>query len=251
MRMLLVLLFMAVTLVAIAEASLVTTESEVVQPNAPFDRLLTSDSETKRSLRTEKFAEEEDDSEERANLNFVTNTSIKNWFKPKQASKASSKVAPLVASPRGQRLQAQLDELVSGAKSTDDIFSLLKLDKAGAKLFEGTSLPTYVRYSELMSKKAGKMDDIYGLETLLNHYDEKDLMLLINGALKSNDNPTKTAAEQWRVGQRTYWLNNREDPQTVFKLLGGQEDHRHQQGDLENVPWRIQQEIHHECRVSA
>nr|AEK81082.1 Avh270 [Phytophthora sojae]AEK81083.1 Avh270 [Phytophthora sojae] len=244
----------SIFVVLLALAASVGASSVVTESNVATDHAIMNGPNhmvTKRLLRTETLPEEE---EERANFEFVKK--LKNLLKPKSVAQG----VPAVIAKESQQLQAVAKEsqqfrtvaqtlamdkvkLPKGIKkmldaqaSTDDVAKALNIKHGEPieNLFRKEVLPTYVRYSELASKKT-ITPDIYGIGSLRKEFTDIELSAIINAGMKSSDELTFAAADRLRAGQFDDWLRQGTTPHDVYQLLraGGKTI-----SDADRVNWR-------------
>ncbi|KAF1774307.1 hypothetical protein GQ600_19924 [Phytophthora cactorum] len=185
------LLFLA-ALVSAAAAS--TTATLDVRP------AVVSDDEgfvAKRLLRTAALTSE-DDEEDRAFPTFGLE---------KVANAAKSQTSKLTG-------YAQLPVWLAKRKSPTEVFSLLKLDKAGANLFMKSRWKTWVTYVN----KFDKMDPEQAMASVLAKHYGDDVLSGMLAAAKMNSK-TSSIANNLEAGLVKKWIASGQSTDEVFKLL--------------------------------
>ncbi|KAL3663702.1 hypothetical protein V7S43_011117 [Phytophthora oleae] len=224
MRLNYVLLFAIATLFTSINASAAATPSTALtQDSASSVREMG----TKRTLRTDKAREEE-----RAITDFLTK--IKNLVKskkvvptqidPKLAKVASIEVptqlSTVVSMPtQGAKLQSKLNKLVESKKTTDQVFSILKLNNPATKLFDADALPMFVRFMEKSSKSGANNVYKNGVETLLTHIPEKRLIGIVNSGLQSKSELSFATADRLRAGLVSKWWSEGKTVREITPML--------------------------------
>lgn len=136
MRLNFIVLLVAAALAASVNAFSVATESKMINPVVRVDRALMDgqrDVETKRSLRTEKSSEEEDDYDEERTVVSNAMLKLKNVYNLGAASK--------IVTPRNKLPEHVLEKQ---QQYLHDNFMKFKLDKAGNGLFNSPRLEKWV-----------------------------------------------------------------------------------------------------------
>ncbi|ETP36107.1 hypothetical protein F442_15866 [Phytophthora nicotianae P10297] len=151
---------------------------------------------TKRSLRVY-TTEAEDNDEERA-INF--------------------KSLPGVDKLKTAWTQNKLSKYLKKGKTGDEVFSKLKLDKAGDTLFENPKFHVWVKYVTDYNIKAGK-NEISIIPTLTKHYADDVLVKMLEIASKSSVVDTRRVASSLQEQQVKYWRSLDLLPTDVFTRL--------------------------------
>ncbi|KAK1930248.1 hypothetical protein P3T76_014208 [Phytophthora citrophthora] len=109
---------------------------------------------------------------------------------------------------------AQLESWLTQGKTADDVFTVLKLDQKGNKLFESPAVNAWVSY---VTKVGVDYPDQTVFKALQSRFDDAVLakMLLETKNVKS----TKNLADKFAEIQITDWMRNRKTTDDVLKLL--------------------------------
>ncbi|KAG6616641.1 putative secreted RxLR effector protein [Phytophthora cinnamomi] len=112
-----------------------------------------------------------------------------------------------------------LEGWLQSGKSTDDVFKLLKLDKAGDNLLSSPMLESWLTYANAFGLK-NPGNEATMLNTFRNAYGDVKLALILQAAKKVPD--TKMLAKGLQIQQFKLWKEKRWDPafvySSVFKL---------------------------------
>ncbi|ETI57118.1 hypothetical protein F441_00523 [Phytophthora nicotianae CJ01A1] len=212
-----------VTLATSVGASSVDIDSKMVNPTAEL--ALTygmSDTKPKRLLRAEKFIEEGGENEERGAFSNIV-AKVKGLVKvdPKRMPVVPKGLATVREMPdEGNKFTLKLKDFLNKQKSLDDVYSLQVKGKKGKKLLEPDALPMYIKFSELTAAQRGGKD-MYGINALLNHVPEKDLLEIAIRGMKSTDKFTVATADRVRAGLISKWWSEKLRPHEVASLLKG------------------------------
>ncbi|KAI9982465.1 hypothetical protein PInf_008408 [Phytophthora infestans] len=116
-----------------------------------------------------------------------------------------------------KRLQTeQLQLWLNQGKSPDDVFTLLKLDKAGQKVFTHPEMASWAKYAGDFNKaNPDKLVTLFS--TLATRFDDETLVHMFIAA--KNVPSTKWFAEHEQAIQTKLWLITKKEPGDVFKLL--------------------------------
>ncbi|KAG6616204.1 putative secreted RxLR effector protein [Phytophthora cinnamomi] len=123
------------------------------------------------------------------------------------------------ASPIAKRVQTeQIQRWLVDGKSPDDVFALLKLDKAGSGLFTQPQVNTWVKYMDDF-KKANPNDEMTLFSALSKRYNEETLVQMLMAAKKVPS--TESVAVRIQGEQTKYWLSEdvKKTPAEVLELL--------------------------------
>ncbi|KAH7469370.1 hypothetical protein KRP22_004617 [Phytophthora ramorum] len=102
-----------------------------------------------------------------------------------------------------------------GHKTTDDVFTMLKLDEAGERLFQSPMLELWMKYVDGFNKAFPKERE--GMKILTTSYDDAVLVKMIELAKK--DSSTKEVATKVQSEMLTQFANAQKNPAYVGKLL--------------------------------
>ncbi|KAE8888825.1 hypothetical protein PF002_g12426 [Phytophthora fragariae] len=116
-----------------------------------------------------------------------------------------------------KRLQTeQMYRWLENRETPEDVFDLLKLNKAGYKIFDKPEVNSWMKYVDTYNKKypRKKMSMFYELKV---RFDEETL---VNMLIKARSVPsTEAIAVRVQAEQTQRWLTNGKSPEDVFKLL--------------------------------
>ncbi|KAG6616538.1 putative secreted RxLR effector peptide protein [Phytophthora cinnamomi] len=105
---------------------------------------------------------------------------------------------------------------LAGGNTVDDVFKLLKLNKAGDDLLISPLLDTWSTYMQIANKEnPAKKTTLFA--TLTAHYSDNGLARMIEAAKKVKSKAN--TAKRVEVTQIQTWLGNKQTPGDVFKLL--------------------------------
>ncbi|KAG7385021.1 hypothetical protein PHYPSEUDO_002033 [Phytophthora pseudosyringae] len=108
----------------------------------------------------------------------------------------------------------QLTNWVQAGKSPDDVFKILMLDQAGAKVFDN---PQFVRWTDFVAKANTKNSDVAMYVTLGTHYSDDALAAMFAAA--KDVGSTKALATKLEGIQLTNWANAEKSTDNVFNAL--------------------------------
>ncbi|KAK1941024.1 hypothetical protein P3T76_007730 [Phytophthora citrophthora] len=175
--------------------------------------------------------------------NLLANPKLREWitymkaFNEKNPTKKTSLVATLTAhygddglakiveaakqvpstATIAKRLQTeQIQRWLAQEKSTDKVFSLLKLDQAGDDVFLQPQIQTWVKYVEGFYKTDTNKEAAL-FSTLASRYSEESLVQLLINAKKVQS--TEDLATRVQAVQTKLWLTSKKKPEYVFNLL--------------------------------
>jgi hypothetical protein len=117
----------------------------------------------------------------------------------------------------GKRLQTeQLQRWLDGGRTPDEVFTLLKLDKVDASLFQSPSMNTWSKY--LNAYNAKNPDEKTSLiPVLVAHYGDKRALEMVRLVGKAKSLESSAATLQAELMQ--HWLALRTEPSQVLTLL--------------------------------
>ncbi|KAI9982470.1 hypothetical protein PInf_008413 [Phytophthora infestans] len=116
-----------------------------------------------------------------------------------------------------KRLQTeQLQLWLNQGKSPDDVFTLLKLDKAGQKVFTHPEMVSWAKYVGDFNK-VNPDKPVTLFSTLATRLNDETLLQMLIAA--KNVPSTEKIAVQVQAVQTKLWLNTQKEPGDVFKLL--------------------------------
>ncbi|KAE9319229.1 hypothetical protein PR003_g18018 [Phytophthora rubi] len=124
-------------------------------------------------------------------------------------TKSSSAIAKSIQAEQFQRW-------IVGGKSTNDVFFLLKLNKAGDDILSSPQLDTFTKYMKAFNKENPDNQKTL-LATLTTHYDDEGLTRVLDAAKKVE--ATKSIATNLETAQIQHWLSARKTPDNVFTIL--------------------------------
>ncbi|GMF59609.1 unnamed protein product [Phytophthora fragariaefolia] len=115
------------------------------------------------------------------------------------------------------RLQAsQAHSWLDAGKSADDVFTLLKLDKAGDDILASPVFDTWNTYLKVFNKKNSNSQTSL-LATLTTHYGDDAIAQIIQTAKKVG--ATRSEAVALETAQVQRWVTSEKSPDDVFLLL--------------------------------
>ncbi|KAE9072080.1 hypothetical protein PF010_g25629 [Phytophthora fragariae] len=115
------------------------------------------------------------------------------------------------------RLEAeQMQSWLAAGSTADDVFKLLKLDKAGDDVLTSPLFNTWSMYMQIFNKEnPAKKTTLYA--TLATHYSDDVLARMVESAKKVKT--TAGTAKRVEATQIQSWLGRKQTPDNVFKLL--------------------------------
>ncbi|KAL3663839.1 hypothetical protein V7S43_011252 [Phytophthora oleae] len=129
-----------------------------------------------------------------------------------EAAKQVPSTATMAKRLQGEQIQRWLAQ----EKSTDKVFSLLKLDKAGDDVFSQPQIQTWVKYVEGFYK-TDTHKEVVLFSTLASRYSDDVLVQLL---IKAKNVPsTESLATRVQAVQTKLWLTTKKEPGEVFNLL--------------------------------
>ncbi|KAK1941023.1 hypothetical protein P3T76_007729 [Phytophthora citrophthora] len=128
-----------------------------------------------------------------------------------EASKHVTRTKTLAKQLQGEQIQRWLAQKLS----LDEVFVLLKLDKAGDQLFSQSQVLTWVKYLDDYNEEYKKSITIFSF--LKPKYKEETLVQMLIAAEKAPN--TKKIAVAAQTEQTKLWLNEMKTPDDVFTLL--------------------------------
>ncbi|KAG6955565.1 hypothetical protein JG688_00011821 [Phytophthora aleatoria] len=128
----------------------------------------------------------------------------------------AAKQIPSTASIAKRLQTEQLQRWITQGKSPDDVFALLKLDKAGQKVFTHPEVVTWAKYVDDFNK-ANPDKHVTLFSTFAARFNDETLVQMLIAAKKVPS--TEKIAVQVQAVQTKLWLNTRKKPEDVFKLL--------------------------------
>ncbi|KAE9355497.1 hypothetical protein PR003_g2815 [Phytophthora rubi] len=102
------------------------------------------------------------------------------------------------------------------ARTPDDIFKLLKLDKANTDLFKMPEVNAWMKYKDAYNKKNPSAKVTF-FSSLKETYNDEQLVGMLIAA--KNVPSTKTIAKRVQSELTQRWLTNGKQPEDIFKLL--------------------------------
>ncbi|EGZ15106.1 hypothetical protein PHYSODRAFT_286249 [Phytophthora sojae] len=116
-----------------------------------------------------------------------------------------------------KRLQTeQMYRWMTQGEAPKDVFRLLRLNKAGYKLFEMPQVNAWMKYVDTFNKKYPRMKTTMYSE-LRNRFDEETLVEML---IKARSVPsTEAIATRVQAEQTLRWLNTGKSPESIFTLL--------------------------------
>ncbi|KAE9071743.1 hypothetical protein PF005_g19928, partial [Phytophthora fragariae] len=127
-----------------------------------------------------------------------------------------TKIKNTVSGIKSNYHNAKLITWLNDRRSTDYVFTKLKLHREGENLFKSPKLSFWVEYRQLYNTQNG-IKDSSGIATLLKHYDDEVLSRVIEAARL--DPKTAKIANEFRFGQVAEWLRTKTDPNYVNRML--------------------------------
>ncbi|ETL86276.1 hypothetical protein L917_14285 [Phytophthora nicotianae] len=116
-----------------------------------------------------------------------------------------------------KRLQTEQRQLwLTQGKSPDDVFALLKLNKAGDKIFTHPEVVTWANYVGDFNK-ANPDNPVSLFSTLATRFNDETLVPMLIAAKKNPS--TEKIAVQVQAVQTKLWLKDEKRPEYVFNLL--------------------------------
>ncbi|KAL3663841.1 hypothetical protein V7S43_011254 [Phytophthora oleae] len=109
----------------------------------------------------------------------------------------------------------QIQRWLAQKLSPDDVFVLLKLDKAGDQLFSQSQVFTWVKYLDDFNEEFNKPFTVFSV--LKPKYDEETLVQMLIAAKKVSR--TEKIAVAAQAEQTRLWLSEKKAPSDVFDLL--------------------------------
>ncbi|KAL4139870.1 hypothetical protein PRNP1_015515 [Phytophthora ramorum] len=117
----------------------------------------------------------------------------------------------------GAKNNFKIQSWLKNQKSLDDVFTKLRLDKAGDNLLKEPKFKTWVKYMHNYNKKNG-LEDSSGLSIVSKYFtDDKRLSAMIEAARKKRS--TTRIGNDLRVDQLRQWMREQKHPRDVFALL--------------------------------
>ncbi|KAE9071088.1 hypothetical protein PF005_g27052 [Phytophthora fragariae] len=117
------------------------------------------------------------------------------------------------------RLQAgQRSVWLSKWKSADEVFNLLKLNKADGKLFDNPQFTVWTKYVDDLNGGDPKTANSVIVSTLTSHHNDESLAKLIRAAKDVKE--TEKMASDLQNAQVSNWFVLKESPTDVKKWLG-------------------------------
>ncbi|KAH7464925.1 hypothetical protein PRIC2_014611 [Phytophthora ramorum] len=117
----------------------------------------------------------------------------------------------------GAKNNFKIQSWLKNQKSLDDVFTKLRLDKAGDNLLNEPQFKTWVKYMQTYNKKNG-LEDSSGLSIVSKYFtDDKRLSAMIEAARKKPS--TARIGNDLRVDQLRQWMREQKHPRDVFALL--------------------------------
>ncbi|KAL4140100.1 hypothetical protein PRNP1_015176 [Phytophthora ramorum] len=111
----------------------------------------------------------------------------------------------------------QMQVWLTSGKSSDDVFTLLKLDKAPDNFFDNPLYKTWSSYMNLFNKEnPGKETNLF--KTLTTYYNDKRLIKIIQEAKKFPN--LESTASKLQAEKIQSYLAIKKSPDDVFKLFG-------------------------------
>ncbi|KAL4114315.1 hypothetical protein PRIC2_014638 [Phytophthora ramorum] len=111
----------------------------------------------------------------------------------------------------------QMQVWLTSGKSSDDVFTLLKLDKAPDNFFDNPLYKTWSSYMNVYNNKhPGKQTNLF--KTLTTHYNDKRLIKILEEAKKYPH--LESTASKLQTEKIQSHLASKESPDEVFNLLG-------------------------------
>jgi hypothetical protein len=113
----------------------------------------------------------------------------------------------------------QVSRWIEGGKTQQEVFQLLKLNRAGKKLLVQPGFSTWVKFSDTVIKQNPdkNLDGIISILKTQYKYDDKALLGMFSAAEKVPQ--AKALAKRLQTEQIQYWLRSGETPVALFKLL--------------------------------
>eukprot|EP00644_Phytophthora_capsici_P009941 jgi/Phyca11/119626/e_gw1.39.150.1 len=225
-------LLVVITLVAIATGDEERTPVEALLKSDDWLKAGNSADEVFKLLALDKAAD-----------NLLANPKLREWitymkaFNQKNPTKKTSLITTLTAhydddglakiieaakqvpstATMAKRLQTeQIQRWLTQEKSTDTVFTLLKLDQAGDDVFLQPQIQTWVKYVEGFYKTDTNKEAVL-FSTLASRYSEESLVQLLITA--KNVPSTKDLATRVQTVQTRLWLTTKKTPGDIFNLL--------------------------------
>ncbi|EGZ13463.1 hypothetical protein PHYSODRAFT_512287, partial [Phytophthora sojae] len=132
-------------------------------------------------------------------------------------------IEPAMHVPSQQRLAANLvlqqrNNWEAAVKSVDDVFTLLRLDKAGDDLFKTSQINRWYNYVSYLKRLNGGVDEEAAMvKTFTKFYGNEALSKMLEAAKKVST--TETMATKLQTAQFKMWLKNRVKPMHIWSML--------------------------------
>ncbi|KAG6612043.1 Avirulence (Avh) protein [Phytophthora cinnamomi] len=117
------------------------------------------------------------------------------------------------------KLQAgQASIWLSSEKSADDVFSLLKLNKANGNVLDNSEFAAWTKYVDDLNKNDVEKPALMMSSTLASRYSDEAIMKMVEAAKTAPD--TKCIAKRLETVQPPRWLSSNKSPVDMFKRFG-------------------------------
>ncbi|KAG7389008.1 hypothetical protein PHYPSEUDO_011471 [Phytophthora pseudosyringae] len=130
-----------------------------------------------------------------------------------------------VASTKDVAAKLELDIWRMNGQTSDDIFTLLKLDKVGDKVLESPALSTWVAYVRKLSSFKKNPDELMAITQLEERFGTvKMARMLVESKEGAKTAATKKFIEKLQAQQFKRWVYEERNPKEVAKLLAKSSD---------------------------
>ncbi|OWZ12625.1 RxLR effector protein [Phytophthora megakarya] len=113
----------------------------------------------------------------------------------------------------------QMEIWINDGKTNDDIFKLLKLDKAGEQFYESPMLSTWLSYVKKLTNLKGKPDDLAGISYLEKQFGDANLARILGVEKQKKNTATFKIVRELQNAQFKRWSARNMNIEKLQRML--------------------------------